>query len=521
MKHLSTIEIWIYYLTVFITGTAVLIIEIAAVRQLTPIFGGSIYVLSSVLSVILLALSVGYFFGGRLADRFPTHNILYFIITTSGLSLLLLQLFEKIYLPYFNISSIISGPLIIAFIFFFIPAVLLGMDSPYVIKLITSKSVDNESGKYVGTTFFWSTIGSITGSLSAGFWLIPNIGVQSSITYTALLLVILGIVFPIFLSGKDFYKYILSNLLYIVFVIIFTAFIIQQIKLADKPDVGILFKTDGLYSQIIVKETSYDRKPAISLWRDLNNSSAIFLDSYEHVFAYSQFMDLYDVLVNKPNNFLLIGGGAYTIPRRLVAIDSEINIDVVEIEPVLFELAQKYFDLSDTERINNYVGDARIFLNQTENKYDVIFSDVFNTSFTAPWQLSTIEFYNDIKEVLNPGGVMLLNYIGGVDTNPRNMTSTFLNTIQLSFPYVEMYHSQTLEENQLQNIIFIVSLSPINTDEIADFEINTKNNGSLTLEELRIDTSRFSSDDRGVFTDDKAPVELLMRRQVQKYQSVI
>ena len=521
MKKISLKEIWTYYLTVFITGTAVLIVEIAAIRQLTPIFGGSIYVISSVLSVILLALSVGYFFGGRLADNFPTHKILYYVITVSGLSLLFLQLASTTLLSGLAFQSLIIGPLLVALLFFFIPAVLLGMDSPYVIKLITHNSSEKDSGKYVGTTFFWSTIGSIFGSLLAGFWLIPNIGVQASITYTAIALVTLGLLAPVWLSTESFTKYFSKSYIYIAITVALTAILFQQINSIDIYDENILFEADGLYSRILVEKTEFNNRPAISLWRDLNNSSAIFINSYDNVFDYSQFVDIYDELIDEPSNFLAIGGGAYSTPRRLVAVDPAINVDVVEIEPVLFELAQTYFDLSDTSRIENFTVDARIFLDQTENKYDFIFSDAFNTSHTMPWQLGTMEFYQDIKSVLRPEGVLMINYIGVIDPSPDSMTSIFLNTLQQSFPHVELYGSQTLNRKELQNLIFIASESPLKTESISDFEINTRQHGTLALEELRVETDIFSVPGRDVFTDNKAPIEYLMGKQVRKYLDTI
>jgi len=517
MHSISKREIWTFFTTVFITGMAVLIVEVAAVRQLTPVFGGSIYVLSSVLSVILLALSLGYFVGGRLSDRYPTPTVLYFVITASGLFLLLLQLSSIHVLSDLVVASLVIGPLFVSLAFFFLPALLLGMDSPYVIKLITHESDEAESGKYVGTTFFWSTIGSITGSLAAGFWLIPTLGVHATITYTALLLVALGVIAPLFLIKTNLGDYCKKHLVYFLTVLLLAIALVTFIKSASTPATNVLFQSDGLYSRIQVLETTHQNLPTRSLHRDRNHSSAIFLDSYDHVFAYSQYVDFYDNLVTNPENFLLIGGGAYTIPRRLVEIDPLIQVDVVEIEPVLYELAQTYFDLQDISRITNYVQDARIFLTETDKTYDFIFSDAFNTSHTMPWQLGTREFYEGVKKILNPEGVLMLNYIGGADTNPNNMTSTFLNTIEQSFTHVAMYRTQALHDERLQNFIIIASQSPIDTESIADEIIDTKINGPITVAELRIDIQEFNQPNRSVFTDDIAPIEYLMGRQFRDY----
>ena len=156
---------FILFSTIFITGAAVLIFEVAAVRALSPLFGASIYVVSSVLTIILAALSLGYYFGGRLADKQPHVSVLYTVIGLSGLTMNLLYFFSlKIFPTAGTYLPITIGPLILSAIFFLFPAFLLGIDSPFVIKLLTSKDDHEHNGAVVGSTFFWSTVGSIFGS---------------------------------------------------------------------------------------------------------------------------------------------------------------------------------------------------------------------------------------------------------------------------------------------------------------------------------------------------------------------
>ena len=167
----------IYLGTVFVTGAGVLIVEVTAVRFLAPYFGASLYVLSSVLTVILLALALGYYAGGRLSDRLPSHQPLYTLITGAGLTLLALTYAALHTLPDLGaIFPLAIGPLVVALLFFFVPAFLLGIDSPYVIRLLTDIEPPERRGGIVGATFFWSTAGSITGSLLAGFVLVPLLG---------------------------------------------------------------------------------------------------------------------------------------------------------------------------------------------------------------------------------------------------------------------------------------------------------------------------------------------------------
>jgi len=518
MEQKQLLERILYFGTVFITGAAVLIIEVAAVRQLTPVFGGSIYVLSSVLSVILLALSLGYFIGGRLADRWPTPTALYKIITYGGVSLLVLQLVSLFFFAELNSNSLMVGPIICAAIFFFTPALLLGMDSPYVIKLITMDRDQDKAGTYAGTTFFWSTVGSITGSLSAGFYLLPTIGVQNTISYTALALVVLGLASPIILAGKDAISCIMKQAQYLLAIIAVCIALLHVLQ-TDFFGEDIIFHTDGLYSRILVADGEKDGQPTRQLFRDRNHSSAIYLDSYDHVFTYTQYIDIYPDLVEEPDNFLLLGGGAYTIPRRLVATDSDIKVDIVELEPILFELAQEYFDLSDSSRITNYPIDIRQFLDSTTNTYDVIFSDAFNSAHSIPWHLATREYYEDIQNILSTDGFYYSNYIGSLNTDPNGMTSRFLKTIEDTFPYVRMYKTDDGAPEIMQNLIIIAANQPIDTAAFADTVITIRDTSTSTIAALEVDLDQFKHPDRVAFTDDLSPAELLMARQTRDYFS--
>src|SRR3989344_8293886 len=163
--------------SVFITGAAVLIVEVTATRILSPYFGNTIYTVTSVIGVVLTALSLGYYIGGIISDKYPSQKIFFAIIIVSGFFILFLRLLIYFLLPFLaNNFSIISGPLISSLFLFFIPSFLLGTLSPYAIKLQQVNVVKEGVGKAAGEVFFWSTFGSIVGTIAAGFFLIPRIG---------------------------------------------------------------------------------------------------------------------------------------------------------------------------------------------------------------------------------------------------------------------------------------------------------------------------------------------------------
>lgn len=519
MKKISVASLGVLFSTVFLTGAGVLILEVTAVRLLTPIFGGSMYVLSSVLSIVLLALSLGYFVGGRIADKHPHPTPLYFIISGGALSILVLQYGAQAALnPDIAIGSPILGPLIYSSILFFLPAFLLGMDSPYVIRIISEYTSHEEAGKYVGTTFFWSTIGSICGSIGSGFWLIPTLGVHQTITYTAFTLAVLSITAPFYLQKNfPFDKEQRTATYFFSTITLLIALAIGYLNLHAIPNSKhTIHSYDGFYTNIRVEEHRTGTTTVRQLRRDTNHSSAVFLGSLDHVYGYTQFADLYKLIKPDTKRVLVVGGGAYTIPRRLVGLNDDIIVDVVEIEPSLFELAQTYFDLSDVSRINNHVADARVFLQQTDETYDFIFTDAMSSAHNIPFQLATQEFFALLQNHLNPDGVLIANSIAAVEANDEDVSSAFYKTMSSVFPYVEMYQVRTVALSEIQNIMYIAQNKPI-TDEINTVVIDSKNNSTSTMAELAIDTAPLATSDAPILTDNDAPIEYLLAKQMKRH----
>lgn len=508
------------YATVFLTGAAVLIIEIAAVRLLTPIFGSSLTVLSSVLSTILFALSVGYFFGGRIADRYPHPLPLYSLITFSGLIILITHIFTLFSTASLGtVGSLVAGPLLFSICLFFLPAMLLGMDSPYVIKILTENTPKEVTGRYVGSTFFFSTLGSISGSLAAGFWLIPTYGVTTTITMTGMLITAIGLIGPLLLPKLQNEEVVNARtwLSMIAFTGILVFFLLLSIHVLDQPDRNVIHEYDGLYSNIRVEEFTTGMLTIRVLRRDTNNSSAVFMENNDYVFDYAKFTNLYPSLVPDAERFLLIGGGAYTIPRHITAYDPNIVVDVVEIEPSLFPLAQTYFGLVDTSRITNYTEDARQFLRHTNTSYDVIFTDAVGTAHDIPFHLTTVEFFSDLKARLKPDGIMMANYLGTLDAADNTLTDRFINTIRTVFPEVAVYQLRPeFGSTREQNFIIIArnGTTPIDIDptiDISDFDTT-----ATTIGELEVPLSYFNNPRPIILTDDHAPVEFLKAEQLRR-----
>lgn len=505
--------------TVFTTGASVLIVEVAAVRLLSPYFGASLYVLSSVLTVILFALALGYYVGGKLSDHRVTYRILYGIITAGGLALLSLIVLAQFGLPALAPgTSLLFGPLIFSLSLFFLPAFLLGIDSPYVIRLLTNETDATAHGAAVGATFFWSTTGSIVGSLISGFLLIPFLGLTETFLLTGAVLVLLGIIgltlthTPFFNASWHFGVPHKRSFLLVLAAGVFFATLLYASHVYT-PHADAIYRDDGYYSQIHIYDTPYRGGTARVLRRDTNSSAAIFLDRDTPVFPYIQFMQMYQHVHPEPNAVLALGGGAYTVPRMVLHDTEETSIDVVEIEPSLFELAERYFDLPESERVKNHVADARAHLLRSESVYGVIFVDVFSAGTFIPPHLVTTEFFTLVAEHLTDDGIAVVNFIGAIPReDERTMTGSFTKTVTEVFPGVAIYAMEGADASGTQNIMYVLS----NSDEpiIPPARFRVTDHQTITpVDELRVMPEALMHEDDRPFTDNDSAVEWLLFKE--------
>lgn len=499
------------FFIVFITGAAVLIIEVTAIRILSPYFGNTIFTVSSVLGTILGALSLGYYLGGKIADKRPHYDFFFLLIFLGGIFTLLIYFFSRTLLLALGlILDLIWGPLFMSFVIFFFPAFFLGMLSPYAIKLKTSEL--EKIGSVSGKIYFWSTMGSIFGNFFTGFYLIPNFGTSIIIITTSFFLILLGFLGILFFKKKQ------RNDIFLLEIIFFILAIFTTFGFTTEKSLDFLFKKEGLYSTIFIKETKKDDKAIRVLAFDfIYGQSGIFLESDELPFEYTKYYRLYKIFNPTAEKALFIGGGAYTTPRRLLLDQTNFKlVEVVEIEPELYELAKKYFRLpEDDNRLINYISDGRRFLAKNKNFYDLIFVDAF--SFTVPHHFITKEFFLLAKERLSEKGIFLMNIVGNLKREePNNLilvaTKTFCNVFKNCYLIAII----SPENEEKQNFIL---LGIKNEKEILDLQskIILENEEeiikSLPLKIVTI--SKLPLDNVPILTDNFAPIEYLSAKMLK------
>src|SRR5258706_15084685 len=434
-------------LSVTLAGMAVLIVEITAIRMLAPFFGNSIFTISSVIGIILAALGLGYYLGGTLADRKPSAAWFFSVIVIAGFSVLLLQFLNAVVLPGIAYKlSLINGPLIVSFLMFFLPAMFLAMLSPFAIALVHAREAGKGVGKASGLVFFWSTLGSIAGSLATGFLLIPHWGIGNIVAATGSGLVLLG--GAGLLATRKLSKILPVGLALLGRV---SGIALRQ----GGRDRSVVFAADGLYERIVIRDITYRDRPARVLLQDRNISGGMNLDDRSMAFDYTRYFDLYRLFVPELKTALAIGGGAYSVPRSILHDSPRAIVDVAEIDPSLHALALRYFALPDDSRLKNHVTDGRRFLHDTEERYDLIFSDAYRSFISAPPQFATLEFFRLARSRLKEDGVLIANFYGSLAPESRATIYSMLRTMRAAFPQVYVVATVGPASEELQNFIFV------------------------------------------------------------------
>ncbi len=512
MKHVSTllVRLWHAYgllLVVATTGAAVLVIEIAATRVLSPYYGNTIYAVSSVISVILGALALGYWRGGIIADKEPTFLRFFQVIWQSGIATLALTISALFLLPLgADFFSVRFGPLFWSIFLFFPAAYLLGMLSPFAITLGHQATPKEGLGTMSGRIFFWSTAGSIFGSLLTGFVLIPYLGISFILAGVTACILLLGGV-GMALAGPK--RAISERLVLLLLSLVFIS-VVYTLGGRATLDPRIRFTTDGVYERLSVLDTIHAGRPARFFLQDKSSSGGMYLDSgpLEHIFPYTAYAHISHMTTPHLSRALVIGGGIYTIPKALIAKSETAVVDVVDIEPGLREIATTYFDLPDSPRIVSHTMDGRRFIEETPHRYDLIYSDVYHSLFAIPSHFTTQEFFEEAKAKLTPTGIFMANVIGTSKPGHASILRSEVRTMQAVFPSVTAFAVSDPQDERIQNFILVGHTQ--RSDHLLALLSSSTDPFLRTLPNHHIAFPELYTSDALLLTDNFAPVDHLV-----------
>jgi spermidine synthase len=439
------------YFGAFIVGAIVMSFEMLGSRYLNPYFGNGIYTWAALISTVLAALSAGYFLGGAIADRTPSATVLGAIVAAASLYLLALPIFAGAILGLISglSDNVRLGSLCAALATMFLPVMLLGVYSPFAIRLVLRTA--QQSGTVSGTVYGISTAGSIAGTLGTTFFLIPAIGTHA-ITVT---LGVIGLGCALLLVALDRRqgsgKTVRSTAGLFVFALIMLAG--GNARSEEPFDQNVrtemLKHSDGRVAQL---ETDYntlfiDKKGS---WLGLSSmypgrpnyieSIVDLTDPDVMPVPYDRTMTVALAYPDAAKRILMIGLGAGSISTYLAHAMPDAQIDVVELDSGVIGAGRRYFGLKDTDKVHLIESDGRVYLNRHGDRYDVILLDAFR-ELGVPFHMLTKEFYALVKAHLTPGGVVAANVVA----NTKLYLST-LATLGAVFPTVDVYPDWTDRE---------------------------------------------------------------------------
>jgi len=488
----------------FFAGAAILAVELAGNRLITPIFGNTLYTWTGLISVILVAIAVGDYVGGWLVDRHPNFRVLGMLFLLAGFFTLLIEpVLELLRAGLEKNIDVVSGPIWVSFVLFSIPACLLASVSPFTVRLLSRTLSDQKIGLSAGLVGMLGTLGSFLGTLATGLYLIPFAGLKAIFIGCAVIQFVIGLG-ALLLFGKPAGKGALAAVA--VFAI---GALLAVYASAPKPPYMVWEKSSFYHDIKVIDEPYRDGKTARLLKLDTTHEGAQELETGELLFDYQKFWKLAHVFTPNLKSALFIGGGGFGMPERLSTDFPAADITVAEIDPAVIETGHKYFRLDQFPKVKVVASDGRRFLTQSDKRYDMIFGDAYSGVQSVPAHLTTREFFTQISNHLEDNGVYMMNLIGAIQGNQSTYFRAINTTLRSVFPQVIAFGVQNPFSNDIQNIVFVAFKHPItmpDTSTIASEEIRG-------LLQNRIEPVLLEG--KGILiTDDRNPAEHFVALQV-------
>jgi spermidine synthase len=473
------------YALVFLAGAATLATEICASRLLAPYYGSSTIVWANLIGLVLASLSLGYWLGGRLADRRPEPQLLGTIVVTAALLVAATPFLAQ---PFLDVSvqgldEASEGAAIGSFfgtlVLFAPPVTLLGMAAPFAIRLALGDIAS--AGTVAGRLYALSTVGSLLGTFLPALVLIPLVGTQRTMLGAAALLALGGVL-------------VLRRRWLLAPVALATLLAVPPgtVKASD----GLIYERESRYQYVQVVELGdarylhLDEGIAVhSVWRPHDVLTGGEWDA---------FLAMPALLQRDPLRIAILGNAAGTTARAFGRYFPRTEIDGVELDPVVSDVGRRFFGLGDNRRLHVHDADARPFLRSTQRRYDLIFVDAYRPPY-VPFYLATREFFELARSRLALGGLVAMN----VATVPGDyrLARGVESTLRAAFPHVYVW--QALRFNR-----FVIA---------AGRELRVRNAGPPALLPLLLRGLHESQARGEPWTDDHSPVEWITDRMIVEY----
>lgn len=471
-------------------------IEMSLSRLLAPFFGTSLFVWGAVIGMTLASLSVGYWVGGKLVDKNPEVWRMFAIgATASILSSVIMVLFDFVFQGVRTDQLVLDSfgfvvfLFVVSLVFFAIPIFFFSMIVPFAVRVITD-DVKN-AGTLAGKIFAFSTVGSICGVFIPSFITIPYVGVRETIFGFAMM----GAVVSLTYFRRKWWAVALMLVPLGLF------FVSQALYNPGNPE--DIFVKETPYQLIKVAEAANGRKElkinAGFGVQSVYYPNEVYSDSYWDSFSVFPYM-LKEK--NEDFNVLVLGMAGGTIPhqmRKLVGEDYNLNFVGVDIDPELKTVAREYFNSDEEYRI----GDARAYLQEDRELYDMIVVDVYGKESFIPPHLSSFEFFRELEKHITNDGVVVVNI--NAPSEESAFYTKFVDTFAASYP-----HTYRIEANELWNYLLIGGKNEATFSKVDEIE----NPLIEPLKKWFYTSKKLEYSDEEIFTDNLSDIE---QRTMQMY----
>jgi predicted membrane-bound spermidine synthase len=468
-------------ITAFISGMSIMALEMSASRLLAPYFGTSLFVWTNIIGITMISLSIGYYYGGKFADKNPKRKLLFGMLVATGLFAVLIP-FLAPHIMELSIKGIKSGSagifygsLLATILLFAPPLTALGSVAPFIIRLFAADK--KSSGITAGRVFSVSTIGSIIGTFVPVLVSIPLIGTKRTLLVFGTLLVLVGL----FGLGR-------KRQAWLAVLLLFTALFVGGARPAE----GLIYEKESVHNYIQVTKkdgVTYLKLNEGYAYHSIYNPNSVVVNG---VWDYFNVLPL---LKKDAGDALIIGLAGGTIAREYRFFFPHIKIDGVEIDGDIIAAGRAYFDM-EGPNLAIYHMDGRTYLSTTDKRYDLIIVDAYKQPY-IPFHLTTEEFFEEVKAHLSEGGVVAVNVASArADSKVLKMIQNTMAKV-----YKNVY---VLNPPGTLNYIVIASDAELSFDITTDDPILRE----LSTEVIESRKTVEFDKDIMVLTDDRAPVEI-------------
>ena len=455
------IEDLVLRVVVFASGAVVMVVEVTGGRAITALYGSSAVVWGGVIGVVLAALSLGYWIGGRLSDRFDPRKVVSLMSISGGLYVALLPTVTALVSSSFRlellderVGSVVSGLVVTG-----VPSMLLGAVVPATVKHLGQGR--SELGSISGNVYALSTLGSIAGTFGTTFFLLERLEVNSIFFLSGLVLSAIAVL------GSIRYPGVVKGGAFAILVVLLIS--TPQLLVCTSAYLGeVKYVGDSTYSRIVVVDRAETRLLYIN---GLLHSGMVIGDPDSLPFQYTRLFVLGPLILNRSGGLstLFIGGGGFSGPKFFSSHYQDMRIVAVEIDPKVVDVARTFFHLTEfSDKIEIIVMDGRRYLMLTEEKFDVVVLDAYSKNY-IPFHLATSEFFDLLRSRMKEGGVVVSNVIASLSGPASAILWAYVRTLKEHFPHVLIVPVSSGDPFDVQNVIVVASDAPLpSPDELVE-----------------------------------------------------